>query len=100
MQKPRVIRNPLCSGIRQYHDGALGHGQHGDGGGEYFVHEVEDMSYALKILLDKKYYDPRIINKCSVNESGLDFFDFYSDLYLFKEMYKFSMDNLQRRAMS
>lgn len=63
-------------------------------------HEVEDMSYALKILLDKKYYDPRIINKCTVNESGLDFFDFYSDLYLFKEMYKFSMDNLQRRAMS
>ena len=63
-------------------------------------HELEDMGYALNILLDKKYYDPRIINRCKVNESKLDFFDFYSDLYLFKEMYRFSMDNLQRRTMS
>lgn len=93
----KACRIILKDAVRQKN--YLINGKYNDYYEERKSNSVDAMSYALKILLDKKYYDPRIINKREVNEINLDFFDFYSDLYLFKEMYKFSMDNLQRRTM-
>ncbi|MBD5442468.1 MAG: hypothetical protein HDR34_03535 [Treponema sp.] len=60
--------------------------------------ENDKIEYALSKILDKKYYDPRILRTVELNKEKWEFFDFYSDLYLFKEMYRFSIDNYERRT--
>lgn len=57
----------------------------------------DKIEYSLKILLDKKYYNPIILRTEELNKDNFEFFDFYSDLYLFKEMHRFSIDNYERR---
>ena len=66
---------------------------------EYYKKDFdkEQMAQANQILFDPQYYNPMIIQTNCVNKDRFDFFDALSDLYLFKEMYRFSQDNFRRR---
>lgn len=72
----------------------------------YYVYRKNEenndrVEHALNVVLDKRYYDPRILKEeKNLNVNKLEFFDVYSDLYLFKEMYRFSMDNYVRRTQA
>lgn len=57
----------------------------------------DKMSWAVKTVLEAKNYNPYILQSLTVNKDKFDFFDVRSDLYLFKEMYRFSRDNYSRR---
>ena len=58
----------------------------------------EKMNWAVKTVLEAKNYNPYILRSIKVNNGKFDFFDIKSDLYLFKEMYRFSRDNYFRRV--
>lgn len=58
----------------------------------------EKMNWAVKTVLVDKNYNPYILRSTKVNIGKFDFFDIKSDLYLFKEMYRFSRDNYFRRV--
>ncbi|MCD8207369.1 MAG: hypothetical protein LUD72_05490 [Bacteroidales bacterium] len=63
-----------------------------------FVIGEEDMEYALSVVFQKKYYNPTIMKEeQQINTSKLNFFDIYSDMYLFMEMNRFTVDNRKRR---
>lgn len=57
------------------------------------------MGEVIQTVMDPRYYKPYIIKNSTVNVNPdeIDFFDAFSDLYLFKEMYRFSQDNVKRR---
>ncbi|MCH5259232.1 MAG: hypothetical protein J1F18_05730 [Lachnospiraceae bacterium] len=55
------------------------------------------MAAVVETIMDPRYYNPHCIRRKKVNEGIMDFFDSFSDLYMFKEMYRFSQDNLKRR---
>ena len=57
----------------------------------------DKMNWAVKTVLEAKNYNPHILQSIKVNDGKFDFFDIRSDLYLFKEMYRFSRDNYLRR---
>ena len=52
---------------------------------------------AVEIFMEDQYYNPSKIRDGVINESRFTFIDLKSDLYLFKEMYRFSRDNSERR---
>ncbi len=55
------------------------------------------LGMAVEIFMEDKYYEPNKIQQKIVNNNKFSFIDLKSDLYLFKEMYRFSRNNCDRR---